>query len=80
MAANRVQAAILRHASVALRGGGLLLRMRTESMEATGFTESLRREYKPAINTREANVLERRMSRRVTCVVDEKAVGRSPLR
>ncbi len=49
-------------------------------MEATGFTESLRREYKPAINTREANVLERRMSRRVTCVVDEKAVGRSPLR
>jgi len=36
-----VQAAILRDASLRPAGEGLLLRMRTESMETIGFTESL---------------------------------------
>jgi hypothetical protein len=39
--ATTVQAAILRDASLCPPGKGLLLRMRTESMETTGFMESI---------------------------------------
>jgi hypothetical protein len=39
--AKALQAAILRDASRRIQGDGLLLRMRSESLETTGFMESI---------------------------------------
>jgi hypothetical protein len=44
-----VQAAILRDADLRPPGEGLRLRMRTESMETTRFTESIARLLKQAV-------------------------------